>query len=115
MVKDSYDLLIIERSGAFSGRYHVLGGLLSPMDGITPDKLRIESLIDRIASEDISEIIFALDANLPGNATVNYIQDKLTASDITIPQTHLAHGIPVGADLSGANEQTIREAIENRR
>lgn len=106
---------MIEKSGAFGGYYHVLGGLLSPMDGVTPATLKIDQLIDRIVTDEFSEVVYALDSSLSGEATAHYIEDQLKESQVDVHQTLLARGIPMGTDLSFVNDSTLRRAIENRK
>jgi recombination protein RecR len=109
------DLWAIERTGAYRGRYHILGGLLSALDGIRPDNLSINALIHRVENNETAEIIMALSATVDGQATAHYITDRLRASggaDIKI--SRLAHGIPVGGDLDYLDDGTIATALKSR-
>jgi recombination protein RecR len=107
------DIPPIEKSGAFRGRYHVLGGLISPMDGIGPDHLTIKNLIQRIPGEDITEVIIATDSDTSGEVTAMYLAKVLKALDINV--SRLAYGLPMGASLEYADEITLSKAFEGRR
>ena len=113
VVEDVADLWAMERSRAFKGRYHILGGTLSALDGIGPDQLRIPLLLDRIAREQITEIILALNATVDGQTTAHYIADALTATQVTI--TSLAQGVPIGGELDYLDDGTIGAALRARR
>ncbi len=113
VVEGSAELLAIERSGAFRGRYHVLGGLISPLNGVGPDRLRIEELLGRLRSEPVREIIFALPPSLEGDATALYLQQRLAPSGLTC--SRLAQGLPLGSELQYADEGTLARALEHRR
>ncbi len=106
------DLWAIERTGAYKGRYHILGGLLSALDGIRPDDLSIAALIDRVRNNDVQEIIMALSATVDGQATAHYIADRLGGTNVKI--SRLAHGIPVGGDLDYLDDGTIATALKSR-
>lgn len=107
------DLWAIERTGAFKGLYHVLGGLLSALDGIGPDELRIRALIARTENhEEIREVILALSATVDGQSTAHYIADHLDAASLKI--TRLAHGVPVGGELDYLDDGTITTALKSR-
>lgn len=108
------DLWAIERTGAFKGRYHVLGGLLSALDGVGPDQLRINTLVQRCEDEQepISEIILALSATVDGQSTAHYIADQLQHLDVNI--SRLAHGVPVGGELDYLDDGTITTALKSR-
>ncbi|MCB1783008.1 MAG: recombination protein RecR [Alphaproteobacteria bacterium] len=108
------DVWAIERTGAYRGRYHVLGGLLSALDGIGPQDLRIESLITRIETAQTrpDEIILALSATVDGQSTAHYIADRLLSSGISV--TRLAHGVPVGGELDYLDDGTITTALKSR-
>lgn len=106
------DLWAIERTGAFKGQYHVLGGLLSALDGIGPDELRLDRLKARTESEVISEVILALSATVDGQSTAHYIADHLDGAAIKI--TRLAHGVPVGGELDYLDDGTIMTALKSR-
>ena len=107
------DLWAIERTGAFKGLYHILGGLLSALDGIGPDELRIRKLIARTESTDeIKEVILALSATVDGQSTAHYIADHLDAASLKI--SRLAHGVPVGGELDYLDDGTITTALKSR-
>jgi len=106
------DLFAIEASNVFNGKYHILGGLLSPIDGIGPDELNIKKLLDRLAEENVKEIIIATSFNLAGEATATYIQELL--KDYPVKVTRLASGIPTGAELGYVDEYTLGKALEGR-
>lgn len=113
IVQDVDDIWAMERTKAYSGQYHVLGGLLSALDGITPDDLRINSLLSRLASGAINEIIIGLPATVDGQSTAHYIMDITKQYNITV--THLAHGLPVGAELDFMDDGTITMALKARK
>lgn len=113
VIADSSDLEIIESTKKFNGLYHILGGLIDPLSGITPDKLFIKELANRIKNENIKEIILAFDANIQGEATTTYLKNIFKNSNITI--TRLARGIPMGSDLEYTDELTLSSALENRK
>lgn len=111
VVEDVADLWAMERSQVFKGTYHVLGGTLSALDAVGPHELRIPKLIDRIKSEDITEVILALGATIDGQTTAHYISDQLP--DVTV--TSLAQGMPVGGELDYLDDGTITAALNARR
>ena len=113
VVEESKDVVAIERTRQFRGLYHVLGGAISPIDGIGPDDLAIPALMRRIGEGDIAEVIIATDPNLEGEATAAYLSRLLTA--IEVPVSRLASGLPVGGDLEFADEVTLGRAFEGRR
>jgi recombination protein RecR len=113
IVEDVADLWAMERSRAFKGRYHILGGTLSALDGMGPDELRIPQLIGRIAAEHISEVILALNATVDGQTTAHYIADALAGSTVKI--TSLAQGVPIGGELDYLDDGTIGAALRARR
>ena len=113
VVGEPRDIAAIERTGAFSGMYHVLGGELAPMDGIGPDDLHIADLMKRLASEDVREIILATNPNVEGETTAAYIARLVRPFDVKI--TRLASGMPVGGELDYVDEVTLSRAIEARR
>jgi recombination protein RecR len=106
------DILPLEKTAAFRGRYHSLGGKISPLDHVGPEDLRIKELLDRIGRENISEIIFALPADVEGEATTNYIVDLLKSKPVTL--TRIARGIPAGGGLESADELTLSAALLGR-
>jgi recombination protein RecR len=113
VVEESKDVQAIERTREFKGLYHVLGGAISPIEGIGPDNLRIKELVSRLADHEIKEIIIATDPNLEGEATATYLTRMLSPMGITI--SRLASGLPVGGDLEYADEITLGRAFEGRR
>ncbi|GAC1404891.1 MAG: recombination mediator RecR [Candidatus Velthaea sp.] len=113
VVAEAKDIYAIERTSAYNGRYHVLGGLISPMDGIGPAQLRIKELIDRIASERPDEVIVATNPNAEGEATALYLSRLIAPSGVNV--TRLAYGLPIGGDLDYADEVTLTKALEGRR
>lgn len=113
VVEEPKDVVAIERTREFRGRYHVLGGAISPIDGIGPDDLTFRELMTRLASSDVTEIIIATDPNLEGEATASYLARFLKGMDIKV--TRLASGLPVGGDLEYADEVTLGRAFEGRR
>ncbi len=113
VVEDVADLWAMERSRAFKGRYHILGGTLSALDGIGPEELHIPRLIERISSDRISEIILALNATVDGQTTAHYIADALAGTGVRI--TSLAQGVPIGGELDYLDDGTIGAALRARR
>jgi recombination protein RecR len=112
VVEQPTDILPLEKTGAFRGRYHSLGGKISPLDHIGPEDLRIKELLDRVDHENISEIIFALPADVEGESTTNYIVELLKEKPITL--TRIARGIPAGGGLESADELTLSAALSGR-
>jgi len=112
VVEEPLDALAIERAGIFNGVYHVLHGSISPVDGIGPDDLRLNELLERVDSDDVKEVIIATNPNLSGEATAMYIHQQLSASGARV--TRLARGLPVGGDLEYADEVTLARALEGR-
>jgi recombination protein RecR len=113
VVEEAKDVWAIERTREYRGRYHVLGGALSPMDGVGPDQLRIGTLFSRVGSGGITEVIIATDPNLEGEATASYLSRALADTGILV--TRLASGLPVGGDLEYADEVTLGRAFAGRR
>jgi recombination protein RecR len=113
VVEEYKDVVAIERTKEFRGRYHVLGGAISPIDGIGPDQLHIRELFTRLADGTVSEVILATDPNLEGEATATYLTRMLKDLDLRI--TRLASGLPVGGDLEYADEVTLGRAFAGRR
>ncbi|WP_286960034.1 MULTISPECIES: recombination mediator RecR [Arsenicicoccus] len=113
VVEEPKDVVAIERTREFRGRYHVLGGAISPIDGIGPDDLRITELMARLGSTEITEIIIATDPNLEGEATASYLARLLGPMGLKV--SRLASGLPVGGDLEYADEVTLGRAFEGRR
>jgi recombination protein RecR len=112
VVESVADLWALERAGAASGRYHVLGGTLSPLDGVGPDDLNIESLVRRGHDPEVSEVVLALNATVDGQTTAHYITDLLRGAKVKI--TRLAHGVPVGGELDYLDEGTLSAALRSR-
>ncbi|MEA1969785.1 MAG: recombination mediator RecR [Thermodesulfobacteriota bacterium] len=112
VVENPADMAAIEKSGAFSGVYHILGGALSPMDGLGPDEIRIKELFARADQKSTREIIIATGTDVEGEATASYISDNLTNKKIKI--TRIASGIPMGGDLQYVDQVTMQRAIEGR-
>lgn len=113
VVEDIASLWALERAGVFSGRYHVLGGVLSPLDGVAPDDLSISSLVSRAKESNVSEVILALSATVEGQTTGHYLVDRLAGSDVVV--TKLAHGVPIGGELDYLDDGTIGAALQARR
>lgn len=118
VVENIRDVIAIESTQQFNGTYHVLGGVISPLDGIGPDQLNIESLIHRAEKEEIAELIFALNPNIQGDTTIYYLQKKLAAVASTRGQsiriTTIARGIAFGGELEYADEMTLGRSLQNR-
>ncbi len=112
VVEQPADMASIEKSGAFKGRYHILGGVISPMDGIGPDDLKIAELLDRIDRESIAEIILATGTNVEGESTAAYIAGILGALPVKV--TRIASGVPMGGDLKYVDQVTLKRAMESR-
>lgn len=112
VVESIRDVIAIESTQQFSGTYHVLGGIISPLDGIGPDQLHIEALINRVEKEGTAELIFALNPNIQGDTTIYYIQKKL--QPYTVNVTTIARGIAFGGELEYADEMTLARSLQNR-
>jgi len=112
IVADPQDQMAIEKTGEFNGVYHILGGLISPLDGLTPDILKIKELIKRVFTGKYQEIFFAINPTVEGEATILYITNQLKGQDVLM--TRIAYGLPIGADLDYADELTIAKAYEGR-
>lgn len=112
VVESTKDLILFEKSNAFKGKYHVLEGLISPLEGINPEDIKINQLINRIKEEDIKEVILALNMSMEGETTALYITKLLEGTDVTV--TKIAAGIPVGADMEYLDSITIQRALEGR-
>ena len=113
VVEEPKDVVAIERTREFRGRYHVLGGAISPIEGIGPDDLRVKELMQRLADDDVTELILATDPNLEGEATATYLARLVKPMGLKV--TRLASGLPVGGDLEYADEVTLGRAFEGRR
>ena len=118
VVESIRDVIAIESTQQFNGTYHVLGGVISPLDGVGPDQLNIETLVNRIQKEQTEEIIFALNPNIQGDTTIYYIQRKLTSAiggqPFNIRITTIARGIAFGGELEYADEMTLARSLQNR-
>lgn len=112
VVEDVADLWALERAAAMNSIYHVLGGTLSPLDGIGPDDLNIKTLVDRVSQGGIKELVIAVNATVEGQTTAHYITDQLDGFDVSI--TRLAHGVPVGGELDYLDEGTLTAALRSR-
>ena len=112
VVENIRDVIAIESTQQFNGTYHVLNGVISPLDGIGPDQVNIESLVQRVQKEEIEELIFALNPNIQGDTTIYYIQKKL--AQLTCKVTTIARGIAFGGELEYADEMTLARSISNR-
>jgi recombination protein RecR len=113
VVEDVADLWALERAGVFRGRYHVLGGALSALDGVTPERLNLPLLMDRVKGGGIAEVILAMNATVEGQSTAHYLMDALESSGVKV--TRLAHGVPVGGELDYLDEGTLSAAFKARR
>ena len=112
MVETVGDLWALERAGAIRARYHVLGGVLSPLDGVGPSDLNLASLVDRVAAGGIGEVILAVNATVDGQTTAHYIVDLLAERPVKV--TRLAHGVPVGGELDYLDDGTLAAAMRQR-
>ena len=113
VVEEPSNILVLERSGGFQGLYHVLLGVLSPIDGLTPDRLKMNELIDRVRNNSIQEIIIATNPNTKGEMTAQYIRELLKPFPVKV--TRIAYGLPIGGDIEFADEVTLSKALEGRR
>ncbi|MBK9602984.1 MAG: recombination protein RecR [Anaerolineales bacterium] len=112
VVEEALDVLALERTGGFHGKYHVLQGVLSPIEGIGPDDLKIKQLVARVANGGVKEIILATNPSMEGDATAQYLQTQLKHYDVHV--TRLARGLPVGGDLEYADQNTLLRALSGR-
>jgi recombination protein RecR len=113
VVEEVGDLWALERAGVVNARYHVLGGHLSPLDGIGPEQLNISSLVMRAAASEVTEVLLALNATVEGQSTAHYVMDQLAGSNVTV--SRLAQGVPIGGELDYLDEGTLAAAIKSRR
>lgn len=113
VVEEAADLMAIEKTGTFKGQYHILHGVLSPMDGIGPEELKVQALLDRIDRQRVAEVLIATSSTVPGEATAAYLIDSMRQKEVKI--TRLACGIPMGMDIKYADELTLSRAIEARK
>lgn len=113
VVEQPADMASLEKSGAFNGLYHILGGVLSPMDGIGPDEIRIEPLVRRVREGIVAEVILATGTSVEGESTAAYIRERLTQLPVKV--TRIASGVPIGGDLKYVDQVTLKRAMESRR
>jgi recombination protein RecR len=113
VVEEPSNIIVIERAGFYNGLYHVLLGALSPIDGVTPERLKINELVERVKRNSVSEIIIATNPNTKGEMTAQYIKELLKQYPVKV--TRIAYGLPIGGDIEFADEVTLRKAIEGRR
>ncbi|HVY02046.1 MAG TPA: toprim domain-containing protein, partial [Caulobacterales bacterium] len=113
VVAEVGDVWALERAGAFKGRYHVLGGVLSALDGVKPEDLRIGKLIERASDPKVREVIIALSATIDGQTTAHYLTERLAGANVSV--TRLAHGVPVGGELELLDDGTLLAALSSRR
>lgn len=115
VVEEPLDIVALEKTGQYNGTYHVLGGAISPIDGIGPEQLHIPELISRIKSDSVKEVIIATNASVEGESTALFLQRYIQEAGLKITMTRLARGIPVGVDLEYADQITLTHALEGRR
>jgi recombination protein RecR len=115
VVEEPLDIIALERTAQYSGTYHVLGGAISPIDGVGPEQLHIPELIERLKADDVEEVIIATNASVEGESTALFLQRLVQDAGIDIKMTRLARGIPVGVDLEYADQITLTHALEGRR
>ena len=113
IVEEVGDLWALERAGAHKGRYHVLGGVLSALDGVGPDDLNIGKLVERLSSREVHEVVLAMNATVDGQTTAHYITDRISGLGIAV--SRLAHGVPVGGELDYLDDGTLAAAMKSRR
>ena len=113
VVQDVADLWALERAGVFKGVYHILGGVLSALDGVGPDELKIDSLIEKVVSGQVKEVVLALPATVEGQTTVHYLSDKLSQLEVSV--STLSRGVPVGGELDYLDDGTLQLAFKSRR
>jgi recombination protein RecR len=115
VVEEPLDIIALERTGQFNGTYHVLGGAISPIDGIGPEQLHIPELIDRIKADNVQEVIIATNASVEGESTALFLQKHIKDAGLDTKLTRLARGLPVGVDIEYAGQITLSHALEGRR
>ena len=115
VVEEPLDIIALERTGQYKGTYHVLGGAISPIDGIGPEQLHIPELLERIKKDDAEELIIATNASVEGESTALFLQRHIQEAGINITMSRLARGIPIGVDLEYADQITLTHALEGRR
>lgn len=114
VVEDPIDIVSLEKTAQFKGTYHVLGGVISPIDGIGPEQLHMHELIKRIKEDGVEELILALNASVEGESTVLFLQKLIEEAGVSVKMSRLARGIPVGIDLEYADQITLKHALEGR-
>lgn len=112
VVAEPFDIVALEKTGQYDGTYHVLGGLISPIDGVGPEQLRIAELVNRLDEDNVEELILATNASVEGESTALYIQKQIGERDVKV--TRLARGLPIGVDLEYADQITLGRALEGR-
>jgi recombination protein RecR len=115
VVEEPLDIVALERTGQYHGTYHVLGGAISPIDGIGPEQLHIPELLKRLVEDQVEEIIIATNASVEGESTALFLQRHIQEHGITVKMSRLARGLPVGVDLEYADQITLTHALEGRR
>jgi recombination protein RecR len=115
VVEEPLDIIALERTGQYNGTYHVLGGAISPIDGIGPEQLHIPELLQRLVQDEVEEIIIATNASVEGESTALFLQRHIQDQGITVKMSRLARGLPVGVDLEYADQITLTHALEGRR
>lgn len=115
IVEEPFDVLALERTGQFKGTYHVLGGAISPIDGIGPEQLHIDELLKRLKEDEVEEVILATNASVEGESTALFLQKQIKDAGLDIKISRLARGIPVGIDLEYADQITLTHALEGRK
>ncbi len=115
IVEEPFDVLALERTGQFKGTYHVLGGAISPIDGIGPEQLHINELLERLKQDEVEEVILATNASVEGESTALFLQKQVKDAELDIKMSRLARGIPVGIDLEYADQITLTHALEGRK
>ena len=115
VVEEPLDIIAIERTGQYKGTYHVLGGAISPIDGIGPEQLHIPELLERLKKDSVEEVIIATNASVEGESTALFLQRMINEAGVEVKMTRLARGIPVGVDLEYADQITLTHALEGRR
>ena len=115
VVEEPLDIIALERTGQFNGTYHVLGGAISPIDGVGPEQLHIPELLHRIKDDEVEEIIIATNASVEGESTALFLQRQIEQHGLSVKMSRLARGLPVGVDLEYADQITLSHALEGRR
>jgi recombination protein RecR len=115
VVEEPLDIIALERTGQYNGTYHVLGGAISPIDGVGPEQLHIPELLKRLIDDEVEEIIIATNASVEGESTALFLQRHIQEQGITVKMSRLARGLPVGVDLEYADQITLTHALEGRR